>query len=426
MRTRTTAHKREPRQGGARARRLAAAGRDDEIRQALLNKALVRRVATLIVAAVVLYGVAPAILEVLGAYRRLRDVHPGWWIVVFMAWVASTWCTCALQRLALNRADWFPVVSSQLAGAAISKVVPGGSAAAAALQARMLAQAGLAPAAIGTGLTAGALLLLCALAGLPLLAVPALLLGRHIPDGLLAAAAIELGVFVALFVMRTLLLVNDRVLKVLVRTLQASACRLRRRRSASEELSERTCSMSASACAILCGGGGRRRRHSHRTVDLRLPVPLRGPAGGRRAAAPIRGAAGLQRRSAARPGSAHARRAGRGRGGAQRDAGAGGRRCGAGGAGHARLPIGVLLASSSDRSGGLALASPALPAMRLIVIGAGGVGTSAGESLHEQHDCGHRPGCESPQIVSDAFERSSRARRRGWTRGAARRRGQAG
>jgi hypothetical protein len=41
----------------------------------------------------------------------------------------------------------------------------------------MLAQAGIAPAAIGTGLPAGALLLLGALAGLPLLALPALLLG---------------------------------------------------------------------------------------------------------------------------------------------------------------------------------------------------------------------------------------------------------
>jgi hypothetical protein len=70
---------------------------------------------------------------------------------------------------------------------------------AAALQARLLAQAGLAPAEIGTGLTAGALLLLSALAGLPLLALPALLFGRHIPDGLLETGAIELGAFIALF-----------------------------------------------------------------------------------------------------------------------------------------------------------------------------------------------------------------------------------
>jgi uncharacterized protein (TIRG00374 family) len=205
----------------------------------LFKKGILRRLATLIVAAVVLYGVAPAILEVVGAYRRLRDVDPGWWIVVFAASVASNWCMCALQRLALNRADWFPVVTSQLAGSAFSKVVPGGSAAAAALQARMLLQAGLAPAAIGTGLTAGALLLLCALSGLPLLALPALLFGRHIPDGLLETGGIELGVFLALFLVGALLLVNDRVLKLLARTLQAAERRLRRWHKSSAALPER-------------------------------------------------------------------------------------------------------------------------------------------------------------------------------------------
>jgi uncharacterized protein (TIRG00374 family) len=200
---------------------------------------LVRRLVPLVVAAVVLYGVAPATLEVLGAYRRLRDVDPGWWIVVVAASAASTWCMCALQRLALNRAPWFPVATSQLAGAAFSKVVPGGSAAAAALQARMLLQAGLSPAAIGTGLTAGALLLLGALAGLPLLALPALLVGRHIPDGLLDTAAIGLGVFIVLFAVGAVLLVNDRVLRALGRGLGAAQRRLHRGQAASEQLPER-------------------------------------------------------------------------------------------------------------------------------------------------------------------------------------------
>jgi uncharacterized protein (TIRG00374 family) len=200
---------------------------------------VVRRLIPLLVAAVVLYGVAPAILEVVGAYRRLRDVDPGSWIVMVATSAAGTWCMCSLQRLALNRAPWFPVATSQLAGAAFSKVVPGGSAAAAALQARMLAEAGLAPAAIGTGLTAGALLLLDALSGLPLLALPAVLFGQHIPDGLLATAAIGVGVFLALFGVGTLLLLNDRVLTAVARTLQAGERRLRRWRKANDELPER-------------------------------------------------------------------------------------------------------------------------------------------------------------------------------------------
>jgi len=193
----------------------------------------------LIVAAVVLYGVAPATLEVLGAYRRLRDVDPGWWIAVVAMTAASTWCMCALQRLALDRAPWFPVAASQLAGAAFSKLVPGGSAAAAALQAQMLARAGLSPARIGTGLTAGALLLLAALAGLPLLALPALLLGRRIPDGLLQTGGIGLGVFLALCGVGTVLMVNDGVLRAVGRALRAAERRLHRGQAVNETLPER-------------------------------------------------------------------------------------------------------------------------------------------------------------------------------------------
>lgn len=210
-----------------------------EPRYRLSVTGVIHRLVPLVVAAVVLYGVAPAILEVLGAYQRLRDVDPGWWIVMVATSAAGIWCMCSLQRLALNSAPWFPVATSQLAGATFSKVVPGGSAAAAALQARMLAQAGLAPAAIGTGLTAGALLLLSALAGLPLLALPALLFGRHIPDGLLQTAGIGLAIFLALFVVGTLLLLNDRLLTAVARTLQGAERRLRRWRTASDALPER-------------------------------------------------------------------------------------------------------------------------------------------------------------------------------------------
>lgn len=198
-----------------------------------------KRLVPVAIAGLVLYGVAPAVLEVLGAYHRLGDVDPVWWIVVLGASAAGIWCMCALQRIALNGAEWFPVVTSQLAGSAFSKVVPGGAAAAAALQARMLAQAGVAPAAIGTGLTAGALLLLGALAGLPLLVLPAVLLGRHIPDGLLQAAAIGLAVFVVLVMIGGLLFANDRVLRSIGRALLAVNRKLRPRADHSDALPER-------------------------------------------------------------------------------------------------------------------------------------------------------------------------------------------
>jgi uncharacterized protein (TIRG00374 family) len=202
-------------------------------------KGIRRRILTLIVAAVVLYGVAPAVLEVLGAYRRLTDVDPVWWIALVATSSAGIWCMCAVQRLALNRPRWFPVISSQLAGAAFSKVVPGGSAAAAALQARMLTQAGLTPAAVATGLTAGALLLLEALAGLPLLALPAVALGGRIPDGLLQAAGVGLAVFVLLFALGGVLLTSDHTLRTIGRALRMAEKRWRHGLVGSDRLPQR-------------------------------------------------------------------------------------------------------------------------------------------------------------------------------------------
>jgi hypothetical protein len=41
-----------------------------------------KRLVPLVIAGIVLYGVAPAVLEVLGAYPRLGAVAPAWWLVV--------------------------------------------------------------------------------------------------------------------------------------------------------------------------------------------------------------------------------------------------------------------------------------------------------------------------------------------------------
>jgi hypothetical protein len=68
-------------------------------RPRISRNGVIRRLVPLALAAVVLYGVAPAILEVLGAYKRLRDVDPAWWIVVVGTSAAGNLCMCSLQRL---------------------------------------------------------------------------------------------------------------------------------------------------------------------------------------------------------------------------------------------------------------------------------------------------------------------------------------
>src|SRR3954453_18257127 len=116
------------------------------------------------------FRVAPGLLLVLGGWRDLDRVSPAWWAAVLGTQVAGWGCLWVVQRLALNRAPWFPVATSQLASGALGRVVPGGAAAAGALQYRMLAQSGLAQTAVATGLTAGSLLLFGGLWALPVLA----------------------------------------------------------------------------------------------------------------------------------------------------------------------------------------------------------------------------------------------------------------
>ena len=144
-----------------------------------------RRIALLAVTGVSLYLVAPALLDTFSSWQRLRDIWPGAVALIVALEFASLACVCLLQRLALQRPRWLPVVTSQLAGNAAAKIVPGGGAVGSALQYGMLRKAGLPAAATASGLTAVNLLTWGTLLALPLLAVPAILLGRPIPKDLL-------------------------------------------------------------------------------------------------------------------------------------------------------------------------------------------------------------------------------------------------
>ena len=198
-----------------------------------------RRILALALTGLVLYGVGPAVVDVLGGWRDLDRLTPGWWIAVIVTQVAGWGCLWAVQRLALHGPDWFSVVASQLASGAIGRVVPGGAAAAAALQYRMLGQAGLQRATVATGLTAGSLLLLGALAALPLLAVPAFVAGRKIPDGLLEAGGLALVIFGFLFALGAVLMISDRAILWLGGAAATVLRRVRRKRPPPARLPER-------------------------------------------------------------------------------------------------------------------------------------------------------------------------------------------
>jgi uncharacterized protein (TIRG00374 family) len=181
----------------------------------------------LVVTGVSLYLVAPSVLEVLKSWRRIREVGPEWLLVMAALQGATLACLWALQRLALHVRSWYAVASSQLAGNALSKIAPGGGAMGAALQYRMLVQAGLSRGPVVAGLTAASLLVFAVVLALPVLALPALARGAVDRD-LLEATVVGLVVFVALFAIGVLMVVFDRPLRWVGRTIQRIRNKLRR------------------------------------------------------------------------------------------------------------------------------------------------------------------------------------------------------
>src|SRR5215203_4031757 len=131
-----------------------------------------QRIAGLVVCGLVLYGVAPAVLDVLDEWPQVVDIQPYWFVAMIVAQVGSWAGLWLLQRLAVDCHSWWPVITSNLASSAIGRVVPGGAAAAGAMQFRRLVQAGVAPSLAGLGITVAGIVVLAALAALPVLALP--------------------------------------------------------------------------------------------------------------------------------------------------------------------------------------------------------------------------------------------------------------
>src|ERR671916_497842 len=161
--------------------------------------ALTRRGLLLAVTAISLYLLAPALLEVFGAFDELDEINPLWFLAMVALQVASYACMWAIQRLAVRADRWGPVITSQLASNSFGRVVPGGVAAAGAMQYAMLARGGVPAARAASGMTASSLLVFGILLALPLLALPAILFGAPVDPGLGRAAAIGGAVFVLPF-----------------------------------------------------------------------------------------------------------------------------------------------------------------------------------------------------------------------------------
>ncbi len=190
-------------------------------------RAYVRTAVWLGITGISLYLVAPSLLDVLGSWDELRNIDLWWFLAMFVLQGGSLACLWLLQQLALRPVPLAPVITSQLAGNALSKIAPGGGAVGAALQYRMLVQVGVARERAVGGLTVVNLATFAAVLALPVLAVPTLIRGG-VQRGLLEIAVLGLVIFVVMAALGTVMLATDGPLGWVGRTVQRLRNRLRR------------------------------------------------------------------------------------------------------------------------------------------------------------------------------------------------------
>lgn len=198
-----------------------------------------RRAALLGLAGVSLYLLAPSLIEILSTAPRLRTVEPLWFLPMIALEGGSLTCMALVQRICLRARRLSPVLFSQIAANAFARVVPGGGAAGAALQYSMLVDSGAAAGRAASGLTAANLLSFATLLALPLLTLPAVLLGAPVAKGLTQAAWLGAAGFGVMAAIGAPLLARDGPLLKLGRAVQAARNRVLRKRASLTGLPQR-------------------------------------------------------------------------------------------------------------------------------------------------------------------------------------------
>lgn len=186
------------------------------------------RVVSLVVTLIALYLLAPSIAGVFSEFPRLRELAPAWIGVSLVAEALSFICLWWLFTIVLRTRKWFAVATSQLASNAVSRAIPAGAAAGAAVQYRMFAAAGIDRTTAGSGLTVATLLQYATLFALPLIALPATL-GAGVARELETAAWVGAIAFTAVVGIGAVLLFTNRPLIVIGRAIEWLLNRMPRR-----------------------------------------------------------------------------------------------------------------------------------------------------------------------------------------------------
>ncbi len=160
-----------------------------------------------------LYVLGPGLVEVLSSAPRLATIDWWWFPLMFALETASFASYWAVQWISVRRAAWWDIITTQLAGNSFGRIVPGGGAAAGALQYRMLVDGGAPRGSTATGLTATNLLVFGVLLGLPVLTLPAIVEGLSVDRTILRLLIYGLMLLIALVIGALLLTVTDAPLR---------------------------------------------------------------------------------------------------------------------------------------------------------------------------------------------------------------------
>jgi putative heme transporter len=161
------------------------------------TRKIVIRAGLLLLAGLSIYLLAPQLIAVFSSYRELKHIDP-WWLLLAVGFeVLSYVALWTLQRIALRTRSWFSVATAQLAAGAAGSVVPGGGAAATALQYNILVRAGVPRPTVASGLTASWAATTATAFSLSVIGLLCALGGTAAPRGLRNVAYIGAGGFLA-------------------------------------------------------------------------------------------------------------------------------------------------------------------------------------------------------------------------------------
>ena len=161
----------------------------------------------LTVTGVGLYVVAPSLVSLLDQWPDLERVRPFWFVFLVVLEAGSMAALWFLVRITLPSTSWLVASSSQLAGNAAGKVLPGGNATGSVVQASMMVRGGQSTGAVGAAMGSIGLLTTGMLLALPLLTIPAVII-RPPP-----ARQLQLGLVVSLVMALLLIGLGFAVLK---------------------------------------------------------------------------------------------------------------------------------------------------------------------------------------------------------------------